>query len=120
MTPFGEKVRDLRKQKNISLKQMAQDLEVSSAYLSALEHGKRGKPGPGFVMQVAGYFDLIWDDAEELKELSNLSHPRIVIDTVDHSANATLLANLLAQRISRLDEELIAEMIDKIKATIPG
>jgi transcriptional regulator with XRE-family HTH domain len=119
MTPFGLKVRDLRKKRKITLKQMAQDLEVSSAYLSALEHGKRGKPGPGFVMQVAGYFDLIWDDAENLKELAQLSHPRIVVDTVDRSANATLLANLLSQRIARLDEGLIEQMIDQIEATIP-
>lgn len=120
MTPFGEKVRELRKKRGITMKQMAKDLEVSSAYLSALEHGKRGKPGPGFVMQVAGYFDLIWDDAEELKDLANLSHPRIVVDTVDRSANATLLANLLARRIGRLDEATIKALIDQIEETIPG
>ncbi len=120
MTPFGEKVRELRKESGITMKQMAADLEVSAAYLSALEHGKRGKPGPGFVMQVAGYFHLIWDDAEELKDLANLSHPRIVVDTVDRSANATLLANLLSQRMSRLDEETINDLIARIEQTIPG
>ncbi|NVK18742.1 MAG: helix-turn-helix domain-containing protein [Methylocystaceae bacterium] len=120
MTPFGEKVRALRKERSITMKQMAKDLEVSSAYLSALEHGKRGKPGPGFVMQVAGYFHLIWDDAEELKELATLSHPRIVVDTVDRSANATLLANLLSRRISRLDEETILDLIARIEETIPS
>lgn len=120
MTPFGMKVRDLRKSRGITMKQMAKDLEVSSAYLSALEHGKRGKPGPGFVMQVAGYFDLIWDDAEELKELAHMSHPRIVVDTVDRSANATYLANLLAQRMARLDEQTIKDLILRIEETIPG
>jgi len=120
MTPFGMKVRELRKSKGITMKVMAKDLEVSSAYLSALEHGKRGKPGPGFVMQVAGYFNLIWDDAEELKDLAALSHPRIVMDTVDCSANATLLANLLSRRISRLDEETIEDLIARIEETIPS
>ncbi len=120
MTPFGMKVRDLRKKSGITMKQMAKDLEVSSAYLSALEHGKRGKPGPGFVMQVAGYFNLIWDDAENLKELANLSHPRIVVDTIDRSANATYLANLLSQRIGRLDEQTIKDLIARIEETIPS
>ncbi len=119
MTPFGEKVRVLRKDKGITMKVMARDLQVSAAYLSALEHGKRGKPGPGFVMQVAGYFNLIWDDAEELKDLATLSHPRIVVDTVDRSAKATLLANLLSQRISRLDENTIDDLIARIEETIP-
>ena len=44
MTPFGARVRELRAAKGIQLKDMAQDLQVSSAYLSALEHGKRGRP----------------------------------------------------------------------------
>ena len=42
MTPFGERVRDLRAEVGVTLKQMALALEVSPAYLSALEHGHRG------------------------------------------------------------------------------
>ena len=45
MTPFGERMRDLRKAKGVTLKDMADAIGVSSAYLSALEHGKRGRPG---------------------------------------------------------------------------
>lgn len=115
MTPFGLKIRDLRKNRGITMRQMADELEVSSAYLSALEHGKRGRPGPGFVMQVAGYFNLIWDDAEELKELAALSHPRVAIDTIDGSAKATLLANLLAQRINRLEDDTIDDLITLVR-----
>ncbi|VAW23605.1 Transcriptional regulator, Xre family, partial [hydrothermal vent metagenome] len=44
MTPLGDKLRRLRSERGITLKEMAQALNVSSAYLSALEHGKRGKP----------------------------------------------------------------------------
>ena len=69
MTPFGERLRKLRASRNIQLKQMAFDLHVSAAYLSGLEHGKRGRPGPGFVMQIANYFELIWDEVDQLKEL---------------------------------------------------
>ena len=67
MTPFGEKVREHRARRGVTLKQMASDLGVSSAYFSALEHGHRGRPSPGLVMQVCGYFDLMWDEAEEWK-----------------------------------------------------
>lgn len=116
MTPFGEKIRQLRAERNITLKQMAEDLHVSSAYLSALEHGKRGKPGPGLVMQIAGYFGLIWDAVEDLKELANLSHPRVTVDTVGLCAEATYLANLLAKRIDKLDEDTLRELIDRINA----
>ena len=45
MTPFGDRMRKLRAERNVTLKDMAEALGVSSAYLSALEHGKRGRPG---------------------------------------------------------------------------
>lgn len=116
MTPFGEKVRSLRKVKKVTLKQMAEDLGVSSAYFSALEHGHRGRPGAGLVQQISGYFDLIWDDAEVLERLAQLSHPRVVIDTAGMTANATLLANKLAEIIDTLDEETIEWVLAEIES----
>ena len=49
MTPFGLKSRQLRRQKGVTLKEQAEVLGVSAAYISALEHGQRGKPSPAFV-----------------------------------------------------------------------
>ncbi|NQV56874.1 MAG: helix-turn-helix transcriptional regulator [Rhodospirillales bacterium] len=111
MTPFGAKVRELRAAKNIQLKKMAEDLKISSAYLSALEHGRRGRPGPGLVMQIADYFGLIWDQVDEMKRLAHLSHPRVPIDTGGLSPKATLLANLLAGHIHELDDATILRML---------
>lgn len=116
MTPFGEKVRQLRRDRGILMKKMATDLGVSSAYLSALEHGHRGRPGPGFVLQICGYFDLIWDQAEEIKRLAQLSHPRITIDTAGLSAQATELANLLAENIADLDPDTLQWIVDEVKS----
>jgi len=115
MTPFGAKVRDLRAGRGITLKRMARDLGVSSAYLSALEHGRRGRPGPGLIMQICGYFGLIWDQAEELKRLAELSHPRIVVDTAGLSPQATELANLLAESIHDLDDDTIEWVLAEIR-----
>ena len=116
MTPFGMKVRELRKTRKITLKKMAEELGVSSAYFSALEHGHRGKPGSGLVQQICGYFDLIWDDAEELRRLAQLSHPRVVIDTSGLSPEATELANTLAVKIQDLDEETIDWVLAEIRS----
>lgn len=41
LTPFGEAVRVLRLKYGISLKQMADAMEISSAYLSSLEFGDK-------------------------------------------------------------------------------
>jgi transcriptional regulator with XRE-family HTH domain len=111
MTPFGEKLRTLRRQRGTSLKQMAAELHLSSAYLSALEHGHRGRPSPGLVMQIIGYFNVIWDEAEELKELARLSHPKVTLDTAGLSPAATLLANRLAAEIETLSEEQLQALL---------
>ena len=117
MTPFGERIRALRAEWGVTLKDMAEALQVSAAYLSALEHGRRGRPSPGLVMQICGYFGLIWDEGEALKRLAHLSHPRIVVDTAGLSPQATELANVLAERIGDLgDDEIEALLSDLSQA----
>lgn len=115
MTPFGEKVRELRRARGMTLKKMAAELGVSSAYLSALEHGKRGCPGAGLIMQICALFGLIWDEAEAVKRLAALSHPRVAVDTAGLSPKATELANLLAENIRELDEDTLDWVIAEIR-----
>lgn len=110
MTPFGRKIRELRKDKAVNQKQMAADLDVSPAYLSALEHGHRGQPSWAMVQRVISYFNLIWDDAEEIEQLARLSHPRITVDTSGLSAEAVALVNQLARKIRNLTPAKITEL----------
>lgn len=116
MTPFGERVRALRAGKSVTLKQMAADLHISSAYLSALEHGKRGQPSAQLVRQICAYFGIIWDEAEELERLAALSHPRVTVDTAGLSPKATEFANRLAERIHDLDDGVIDGMMAMLDA----
>lgn len=111
MTPFGERVRALRAARGVSLKEMAAELLISSAYLSALEHGKRGQPSPQLVRQICAYFGIIWDEAEELERLAGLSHPRVTVDTSGLSPKATELANRLADTVHALDEGTLDRML---------
>jgi transcriptional regulator with XRE-family HTH domain len=111
VTPFGEKLREIRQEKGVTLKQMATALNVSSAYLSALEHGKRGRPSWHVLQGVLSYFNIIWDEAEELVKLARLSHPRITIDTQGLSPKATELANRLSNDISKLDDQQIIKLL---------
>ena len=115
MTPFGEKLRSLRDQRNITQKEFARAIGVSAGYLSALEHGHRGKPSWPLVQRIIGELGIIWDEAEDLQRLAQLSDTRVVVDTTKTSASATLMANLLAQRIADLDEKQVARMIDLLR-----
>ncbi len=115
MTPFGHALRELRARHNVKLGDLARDLGVTAAYLSALEHGHRGRPTSGLVLQVCARFGLIWDDAEALKRLARLSHPRVVIDTAGLSPQATELANRLSQRIASLPPERLERLLAVLK-----
>lgn len=110
VTPFGARLRALRMERGVTQQRLAAELQVSPAYLSALEHGRRGAPSAGLVHQVNEFFGLIWDDAEELARLARLSHPRVTVDTAGLTPEQTALANRLAQNIRRLSPETVAAL----------
>lgn len=109
MTPLGARLRVLRAERGVTLKEMARALRVSPAYLSALEHGRRGTPTFVLLQRIIHYFGVIWDEAEELQRLADRSDPRVVVDTAGMAPEATELANRLAADIGRLSvEDLVA------------
>ena len=120
MTPFGEKMRKLRADRAITLKQMSTAIGVSSAYLSALEHGKRGRPGWHLIQRIIAYFNIIWDEAEEVTRLARISHPRITIDTSGLNPLATELANRLADDIGKLEPQTLNELLTVLSAKKQG
>lgn len=115
MTPLGERIRALRRERGVSQKEMAAAVGVSAAYLSALEHGRRSAPTWTLIQKIIGYFNIIWDDAEELQRLAQMSHPRVMLDTSGLTPAATELANLLAKNIGRLDEADLRLLIASIR-----
>lgn len=116
MTPFGRKLRELRASRDLTLKQMAEGIGVSAAYLSALEHGKRSPPSWYLQQRIIGFFNIIWDEADELERLARNSNPRVVVDTAGLAPEATELANRLAADIASLDRADLVAMLDILAA----
>jgi transcriptional regulator with XRE-family HTH domain len=119
VTPFGVRLRALRADRVVTLKHLAEALQVSAAYLSALEHGKRGAPSAGLVHQVNEYFGLIWDEADELSRLARLSKPRVTVNTAGLTPEQTALANRIAQMIRRLPPDTVAALHAVLDETTP-
>lgn len=118
MTPFGEKMRSLRRARGLTQQQQANALGVSKAYISALETGARGRPSVPLVDQICVWLGLIWDDAEDLKVLAALSHPKPTIDASKCHPSAVKLANLMAQSITMLDEAGCERVLDTLNNEI--
>ncbi len=114
MTPFGEKLRALRASKGITQAQFAKAMDVSPAYISALEHGRKGAPPWPLVQKVIQYFELIWDAAEEIENLARLSRPKVTIDTAGLDAKATTLVNQFARVLPQLDDVGLEGVADSI------
>ena len=110
MTPFGKKLREMRAARGIALKAMAHEIGVSPAYLSALEHGRRGKPTWYLVQKIIAFFNVIWDEAEELERLAEISDPKVSLNTAGLIPAVTEVANIFAQKIAVLTEDEAQEI----------
>jgi transcriptional regulator with XRE-family HTH domain len=110
VTPFGEALRQLRAKKGVTQRQLAEAIGVTPAYLSALEHGKRGRPTFELLQRITGYFNIIWDEAEELFQVAEASRPKVVLDTTGLAPAYTAFANALAARIRSLPPDVLEEM----------
>jgi transcriptional regulator with XRE-family HTH domain len=115
MTPFGAKLRKLREERGLTQAQMAAAVHVSPAYLSALEHGKRGRPSWHLIQSLIAHLNVIWDDAEELVRLARLSHPKVTIDTSGLSPKATEFANELSLVIGKLDDATLETLLVRLR-----
>jgi transcriptional regulator with XRE-family HTH domain len=118
-TAFGNRLRELRKEKKITLTAMSKILGVTASYLSQIETGKKSTISPVMLDQICAILGLIWDDAEEMKRLSNQSKSRVAIDTTALGPEATRAANLMAEVLSKVDDaeaKLMADWLeDRLK-----
>ena len=112
LTLFGHKIRQLRQSKPEKLADTAKALGVSSAYLSALENGQKSKPSARLLHLICQHFNIIWDDADALLKLADLSEPKPKIDLSQASPTFQVFVNLLASQSEQIDDETLRRWID--------
>ena len=115
MTPFGIKLKYFREQRHKSLKDLSKALKVSIAYVSMLENGKRGRPADGLIELICSYFNLSWEEADELKFLAKHSDINTKMNSEKLSLNATMLTNVLKNNIKWLTEEQLKNLTINIQ-----
>lgn len=112
-TPFGKAVRKIRIDRGLKLKDMADALGMKSAYLSAVEMGKR-RITERVLNQIIDYFD---DESigAELRSLVDVSQPEFVFDLADKTDEEREMVVAFARKFSDL---MSPENKDKFKSMI--
>lgn len=78
-TEFGKAVRIARLQTDQTLLSMAEELDVSPAFLSGLENGRK-KVSKKWVKQIRDFFDKQGYQIQELQELADISNEFVELD----------------------------------------
>ena len=114
LTPFGKAVRTLRIEKGVRLKDMANKLKVTSAYVSGLETGKKAVPAK-LVEKIAKYFELSEKQQDELEMLAADSRKNLKLSLNNTNKGQRELATAFARRFDELTKKDIDEMMTILK-----
>ena len=115
ITEFGKALRKLRIDNCEILKNMADKLEMTSSYLSAIECGKRNIPD-NLIDKIAKLYHLNEKDVSKLNEAKDNSIKNIEINFDGISNNHRNLALQFARKFDKIDDEtteLIIKFLQK-------
>lgn len=110
ITEFGKALRKLRIDHGEILKTMAEKLNMTSSYLSAIECGKRNIPSD-LIGKLASIYDLTEEEQEILSEAHDKSLNSIEIELSTNNACKRDLALQFARKFDDIDDELAVQIL---------
>jgi transcriptional regulator with XRE-family HTH domain len=111
---FGETVREMREAQKLGLREAADRLAISPAYLSRIERGKERPPKPDLIKKIA---TLLGGDADLLFRLASSTDP----DIAEYLNLVPNVPTFLRTAIDlRLTSEDFAELIAEVKRRRPS
>lgn len=113
-TLFGKEIRKLRIDESITLRQMADAIEISPSYLSSIETGKR-KLTTGILERIIGFFHLSKDKGDVLRDLANKTSESISIDLAGLADKRSESAVIFARKLNTMTDDEIEEILRVLK-----
>lgn len=107
---IGDYLRDLRLANSQTLKQMADGLDVSSAFLSAVENGKKNMPEKWYELLSHNY-NLNGVQLDELRNAVEESSTNIKLNLINANSINRELAISFARSFKDLDEDDSAKIL---------
>ena len=115
LTGFGKVLRKIRIDHDELLKDMATKLNVTSAYLSAVENGNREVPD-SWINILTDNYNLTTAEKKELQVLAYEKKENIKINLVGIEQKERDLALAFARSLNELSDEEIKKMMKILKA----
>ncbi len=107
---FGEKIKDLRKEKKVTQRKLAEDLGIDFAYLSRIENGKLDTPpSEDLIRRMAA---LLGANEEELLDLAGRFDPKTLLQK---AANVPEVGVLLRRIQNTPDDKLTPKTLKLIQ-----
>lgn len=110
-TTFGEYVRILRIQHHEIMGDMARMLGVSTAFLSAVENGKKNVPNE-WIDKIAAHYHLDSHEKNNLLASAEESRTQYRIDSVNASVPKRRAAMAFARSFDEIDDETASKIIE--------
>lgn len=110
MTKLGIALRKIRLDKQELLRDMAAKLNVSSAFLSAVETGKK-RPPANFIDRICSVYELSADERDELLQATEMSLPEVRINLSEASSSQRQVAVSFAKALNGLTDTEISEIM---------
>ena len=120
LTLLGKELRILRLNRGEFLKDMADKLHITPAYLSAIENGKR-EPTKKFMDSLFTEYDLTQQEEERIEKAYFETVNSVNIDISRQTQEKRDLSLVFARRFDSLSEdevESIRKILDKKKETV--
>ncbi|MAT33823.1 MAG: transcriptional regulator [Ponticaulis sp.] len=109
---FGKELRKLRIDENELMKDMAERVGVSSAFLSAMERGTKALP-PAFEERIVSEYKLDGDRAAGVRAAADISRKSFVVKPDNELARDA--AGMFARHVNSLSDVQLKKMMDLMK-----
>lgn len=113
-TKFGEFVRILRIKNHEIMGDMAEFLETSLPFLSAVENGKKNVPKT-WVDKISNHYNLNETERKELEKSIEESKTQMKISLADVSASKRGMALQFARSFENMDDETAKKIIELLE-----
>jgi len=109
LTEFGKEIRKLRIDLGITLFEMAQATGISSAFLSAMENGKKSVPDD-YIDALSDRFEFVRKNKDRFLTLADKSKKEVRINLAGSEPAANELATAFARSFSELSDDQVAKI----------